>query len=196
MLAKLLNGEGDIAVANLTVTAERRKLADFSDPFFRNVKELLVTGKATRIRNGLHDLAGINIAVRKSSSYYESIQRVNRELAVSGKAPIEVSLVGEYLEDEDLLEMINAGHLQALVIDSHKAEFWIKVFKNIQIHSSVIFRDDGEISWMFRKGSPKLKSKVNSFVLRANPERCSETYYHDVTIPMSNGWDMLMQRKT
>ena len=42
----LVDGRGDIAVANLTITPQRQKQVDFSDPLTSGVKELLVTGPA------------------------------------------------------------------------------------------------------------------------------------------------------
>src|SRR5690242_14958704 len=40
----LLDGKGDIAAANLTVTAARSALVDFPKPWLTRVKEILVTG--------------------------------------------------------------------------------------------------------------------------------------------------------
>ena len=72
----------------------------------------------------------------------------------------------ESLEDEDLLEMVNAGILPIIVVDNHKAQFWAKVFKNIRVHPDATVRTSGEIGWAFRKNSPKLESIVNEFVKR------------------------------
>ena len=44
MISSVADGTGDIAAANLTITAERQKLVDFSDAGIRNVKEVVVTG--------------------------------------------------------------------------------------------------------------------------------------------------------
>src|SRR3972149_4382139 len=40
----LLEGRGDVAIANLTITPERLKQVDFSDPTRRNASEIVVTG--------------------------------------------------------------------------------------------------------------------------------------------------------
>src|SRR5215813_11224982 len=44
MIPALLEGRGDIAMGNLTVTPERQKQIDFTYPTGRNVVEILVTG--------------------------------------------------------------------------------------------------------------------------------------------------------
>ncbi len=44
LLPALAAGKGDIAAANLTRTAERQQLVDFSSPVYANVSELVVSG--------------------------------------------------------------------------------------------------------------------------------------------------------
>jgi membrane-bound lytic murein transglycosylase MltF len=70
----------------------------------------------------------------------------------------------EYLEDEDLLEMVNAGLIPMIVVDSHKADFWEQVFDGIEVHNDLAVRSGGTIAWAFRKGSPGLAEVVNAFV--------------------------------
>ena len=77
LIPSLLNGLGDIAVANLTITTERQKQVDFSNSFLSGVKELPVTGPAAPPINSIDDLAGKEIYVRQSSSYYESLIQLN-----------------------------------------------------------------------------------------------------------------------
>lgn len=47
LIPLLLEGKGDIAAANLTITPERRELVDFSLPGYSGVEELVVTGPAS-----------------------------------------------------------------------------------------------------------------------------------------------------
>jgi membrane-bound lytic murein transglycosylase MltF len=44
LIPALVEGRGDIAAANLTITAERLKLVDFTNPTTRNVSEIVLTG--------------------------------------------------------------------------------------------------------------------------------------------------------
>jgi ABC-type amino acid transport substrate-binding protein len=73
LIPGLLKGYGDIAASNLTITPERLKSVDFSEPLLSGVKEVLITGPASLPINNLDDLAGKEVFVRKSSSYYESL---------------------------------------------------------------------------------------------------------------------------
>ena len=160
----LVDGRGDIAVANLTITPQRQKQIEFSDPFVTGVKELLVTGPAAPVVKSLNDLAGKEVHVRRSSSYYESLMHLNRSFQKDGKPRLDLVTADEAFEDEDLLEMVNAGLIPMVVMDSHKAEFWEQIFDNIKVHPDITVRTGGEIAWAFRKDSPKLKSVINEFV--------------------------------
>jgi membrane-bound lytic murein transglycosylase MltF len=160
----LTKGLGDIAVANLTITPERLKHVDFSNPLLPGVNELLVTGPAAPPVVSLDDLAGKEIHVRKSSSYYESLVQLNASFEKTGKQPIQLIPADETFEDEDLLEMVNAGLIPMIVMDSHKAQFWTQIFDKIQVHPDIAVKTGSEIAWAFRKNSPQLKAIINEFV--------------------------------
>lgn len=66
----------------------------------------------------LNDLSGKSIWVRRSSSYFESLNALNHTLVTAGKPPIDVRNADEHLEDEDLIEMVAAGVLPLTVADS------------------------------------------------------------------------------
>ena len=85
LLQALAAGKGDIAASNLTISEEREKLVDFSAPVYRNVSELVVSGPASPAVSSVDDLAGKEVFVRTSSSYYESLVALNRRFAAEKK---------------------------------------------------------------------------------------------------------------
>jgi len=167
ILAGLQSGRGDIAAANLTVTDERRKLTDFSVPITTGVSEVLVTARGTPAPASVDDLAGRDIYVRQTSSYYGSLRRLNAALATKGKRPVNIIVADEQLEDEDILEMVNAGLIPATVVDDHVANLWKDIYEQIDVHPSVVVHDNGEIAWAVRKSAPKLRALVDEFVKRS-----------------------------
>ena len=164
IIPALVKGFADIAVANLTITPQRQEAVAFSDPWLTDVQELVVTGPAAPAVASIDDLAGKQVHVRKSSSYYESLVQLNGVFKKAGKPPIELMLADEIFQDEDLLEMVNAGLIPMIVMDSHKAQFWGQIFDDIKVHPDIAVRTGGEIAWAFRKNSPKLEAVVNEFV--------------------------------
>ena len=103
LLPNLVKGLGDIAAGNLTITPERLKQVDFSDPYFKGVNEILVTGPTAPQIKTVEDLSGKEIYTRASSSYYASLQSLNATFKKAGKKPMKLVQADEYLEDEDLL---------------------------------------------------------------------------------------------
>jgi len=91
---------------------------------------------------------------------------LNRRLAAQKKPGVIIKPAPEELEDEDLVEMVNAGLIPLIVMDKHKADFWKQIFPKIAVHDSVAVRTGGDIAWAIRKGSPQLKATVDDFVTR------------------------------
>ncbi len=164
LFTHLVEGRGDIAVGNLTITEGRRKLVDFSDPFMKNVEEVVVTRKDVTDFKSSMDLSGKEVYVKKSSSYYESLLKLNDALLATGKKPVKISLADEHLEDEDLLELLDTGAVSMLIVDKHKADFWVTILENIKLHPAASIHSGGEIGWAFRKNSPELEKIINAFV--------------------------------
>jgi membrane-bound lytic murein transglycosylase MltF len=164
LLPALTQGRGDIAAANLTVTDERQTVVDFSDPLLTGVKEMLVTGPTAAPITTLADLSGREIHLRPSSSYYEHAVRLNAAFKQQGRPPVRIVPASELLEDEDLLEMVNAGLIPLVAVDDHKARFWGEIFPKITLHPDLVLNKGGKVAWAIRKGSPKLAKVVNAFV--------------------------------
>ena len=163
LITMLIQGLGDIAIGSLTITPERKKFIDFSVPIAKNIREVVVTTAETNPITTLEDLSGREIWVRQSSSYHETLTTLSRKFESEGRPRIDIRLTSETLEDEDLLEMVNAGLYPATVVDSHKIEIiWKDVFDQLTI-SSVVISDNGEIGAAIRKDSPLLKEMVDEF---------------------------------
>jgi membrane-bound lytic murein transglycosylase MltF len=89
---------------------------------------------------------------------------LNETFKKTAKSQMNLIAAEEAFEDEDLLEMVNAGLIPMLVMDNHKAQFWTQIFDEIRVHPDISVRTGGEIAWAFRKNSPQLKAVVNEFV--------------------------------
>jgi membrane-bound lytic murein transglycosylase MltF len=163
LLPALVSGRGDIAAAGLTITPERQKLVDFSIPLVKGVDEIVITSKNGPELSRLEDLSGKEVYVRTSSSYFESLTALNESFEKAGRPPMTLTPAKEHLEDEDLLEMVNADLLDIVVVDKHKAELWSNVFTNLQLRPDLAVRTGGQLAWAVRKNTPKLLEMVNRF---------------------------------
>jgi len=163
LIPALLAGQGDVAAGILTITPDRLQQADFAEPFFRNVAEIVVTGPASPRLASLDDLSGKQVFVRRSSSYWTHLEALNERFLNAGRLPVDLKPAPEDLLDEDLLEMLNAGLLSAIVVDRYVGLLWAKVFKSIHPRDDIRIHEGGEIAWMIRKDSPLLKAEISRF---------------------------------
>jgi membrane-bound lytic murein transglycosylase MltF len=166
LIPALVAGKGDIVIASFGVTAEREKLVDFSSPLVPNVSEVVVSGPGAPAISSVVDLAGKQVFVRRSSTYYESLVSLNRRFAAEKKPAVIIKEAPETLEDEDLIEMANAGLVPFIVVADFYADFWKQVFPAITVHKDVALRTGGNIAWAIRKDSPQLKVAVDDFAVR------------------------------
>ncbi|HUL66381.1 MAG TPA: transporter substrate-binding domain-containing protein [Burkholderiaceae bacterium] len=164
IFSALIAGKGDIAAANLSITPQRAQIVDFATPHTSDVHEVVLTGPASPAVSTLDDLAGKEVFVRKSSSYYEYLVELNSRFAAEKKPLVKLKEAPDDLEDEDLIEMLNAGLVPMLVVDKHIADFWKKVFPKITVHDAITVHAGGEIAWAMRKDSPQLKGFLDRVV--------------------------------
>jgi membrane-bound lytic murein transglycosylase MltF len=160
----LASGKVDMVAAMVTVTPEREALVAFSEPTRTNVSQVVVTGPGAPSISTVDDLAGQEVFVRKGSIYDESLARLNTQLTARGKPPVVITIAPDVLEDDDILEMVNAGLAPITVVDDYLAEFWSTVFTNMTVHKDVTVRTDGILAVAFRKENPKLKAVVDTWI--------------------------------
>lgn len=163
LIPDLIAGKGDAIAANLTITDDRRAQVDFAAPWMRRVSEIVVGGPAMPKIGNLDELAGSTVHVRTSSSYHEHLVKPNEALKAKGLKPVALAAADENLEDEDLLEMVNAGLLPFAIVDDHKAKIWSKIYDHLVVRPDLILNEGGDIAWAIRKDSPQLKGELDEF---------------------------------
>jgi membrane-bound lytic murein transglycosylase MltF len=62
--------------------------------------------------------------------------------------------------------MVNAGLVDATVVDSYIANFWKEIFPKIQPQPAITLRSNAQIAWAIRKDSPEFKKKLDAFVAK------------------------------
>ena len=166
LIAALKEGRGDVAMGYLTITPERQKEIDFTIPTAKDVSEIVVTAPGQRPLSSPQDLSGREVYLRKDSSYYDSVEKLNAELKKAGKPPVKIRIAPDNLEAEDILEMVNAGLVPATVVDDTRARFWKQVFTKIELHPQAAVRTGSQMAWMIRKNSPQFKKELDDFLAR------------------------------
>jgi membrane-bound lytic murein transglycosylase MltF len=166
LASALAEGKVDLVAAQVTVRPELQALVDFTNPTRTNVSEIVVTGPGAPAIKSEQDLSGQRVAARKDSKYYQSLVALNDRLKAAGKAPVVIADVPSNLEDDDILEMANAGLLPIVVADDYLAEFWSKIFTDLTIHDAVKLRSGAGLAVAVRKNNPRITAELNAFLAK------------------------------
>lgn len=165
LIPMLRSGRADLIAARLTITPDRATRVRFSKPY-RRVDELLVAHRDAPAITTLADLSGRAVAVRPSSSHYQSLQRVNERLRSEGRAEIRIVTVDEALETESILALVAEGHFDYTVADSMVAETAAAVFPGLRVESDVRLREDAQLAWATLPSASALADEMNAFLER------------------------------
>jgi membrane-bound lytic murein transglycosylase MltF len=163
-VVNLDNGNLDILIGNLIITPERQKLVDFSNPTVNGVNEIVVSGPNSPQLASVDDLSGKEVFARKTSSYWEHLEQLNARFQKQKKTAVKLRAVPEDLSDEDLLQMVNAGLLQTIVVNDWTAKLWSQLLTKLQVHSDISVASGQALGWAVRKDSPKLLAVINEFL--------------------------------
>ncbi len=166
MARALTEGKVDLVVAQVIVRPELQAVVDFTDPVRKEVSEVVVSGPGAPAIASVDDLSGKDVYARRDSSAWASLTELNQKLEAKGLAPASIREVPGNLEDDDLLEMANAGILPLMVAHDYLAEFWQKVFTHLTVHDTVALRSGATIAVPIRKNSPRLAAELNAFLAK------------------------------
>ena len=164
LIPYLLEGHADLIAADLTVTDMRSQELRFSRPLLKNVSEVIVMGPSAPSVSSIDDLAGQEIYVRESSSYFEHLLTMAEDFERRGLEPPVIRPADELLEAEDIMEMLDAGMIQMSVMDDYKAEFWTTVFPNVRVRKDLVVNEGGVIAWAMPQDSSQLADVIEGFL--------------------------------
>ncbi len=165
----LQTGEVDIVCANLTVTEERMRKVNFTDPLIYT-RQVLVQPKPTNWRNISQDninralvrttidLADKNIYVRKGSSFYSRLVSLQDEIA----SKINIIDVPGGVTTEGLISMVANGKIPYTVSDENVAMVNQTYYPQLDIKTAISFPQ--KIAWAVNKNSTLLLAELNNWI--------------------------------
>lgn len=160
----LRDGYGDIAYAGLTITEERKKLVDFSEPTITGLKEIIVGSKASPRLTTLADLSGKDLYLHPGSSYEVAALKLSDSLEQLGLPAINIKRVDPYLEVEDIMQLLQSGTIPYSATVEDVARLWTKVMDSLVLYDQMPLSKNVSYGMVIRKGSPKLKAATDKFV--------------------------------
>ena len=166
--AELLNsltfGRADIAVGDIGLYEPIPNPQGFIVNHASRVEqEVLVTGPSSLPLKKMTDLSGQTVYGSRNTNFQTTLRALNEELRRDGKLPVNlISPLGD-LDDEDLLEMLNAGLIQYVIVGDWKFKLWQSIYKNIVMHEELSVKDVGWIGWVVRSNNQDLNDDLLGF---------------------------------
>jgi membrane-bound lytic murein transglycosylase MltF len=165
LLPDLAAGRGDVAAALLTVTETRSRIVDFSEPYVKDVSQVLVSSRNARPVRTPGDLAGRRVHVAAGSSTVEGLRRLSGELVAGGLQPVQVVEVPSE-SWEGLLQMVAAGMFDHTVADDFLSALWARALPALRVDGDVRLRGHGGFAWAVRKDCPELRAALDDLARR------------------------------
>jgi membrane-bound lytic murein transglycosylase F len=154
----VIQGKADLAIAFLTPNEYRvNQGVDFTRPY-HYTKEVLVGRHDEKEITGLSsNFVGRSIALRASSSYFQTFAERGEDIA-----GVELKLVEESQDTEDIIEAVAVGKYDLTIADKHI----VTLEKNLGVKVKELAELSGDKpqSWALKKGNDELKSKVNLYL--------------------------------
>ena len=159
ILEGLERGYGDVVMAQLTVTPERDERLRFTRPT-SVVDEWLVgrRGEPFLPRNA-EALAGMEIHVRRSSSFAETLRDLSRSRGIG----IRMVFVDEALDTETIAYQVSRGERPLTVVDSNLLGS-IETY-NAGLEPLFVLARGRELAWVVRNEAPELAAALDAFII-------------------------------
>jgi polar amino acid transport system substrate-binding protein len=163
--AFLNSGQCDLAAAGMTITPERKKNVDFSDPYFDATQAVLVDKKS-----GVNSLADVKAKGKKLGA---QAQTTGEEYAAK-QGFDSVS----FESSDAVLNGLRTGQVQAVIIDYPVVQGWLKDKANADAFKVVDNLNTGEqYGFTVKKGNTKLLAEINKTIKQAKADGTYKKLY-------------------
>lgn len=165
--ACLLNDKCDLLAINLTITRDRGRIVDFTEPHSQT-RQVLIQRKPDEwqfmssresdlqlIRNPL-ELGGKTVHVQSNSAYASRLRNLMEEIGDT------INVIEVDMTDEQLITMVAEGEIDYTVSDENVAMVNQTYYDNLDIGTPVSFMQN--LAWAVRKGDHHLRDSINAWL--------------------------------
>ncbi|QIY95097.2 transporter substrate-binding domain-containing protein [Streptomyces sp. S1D4-11] len=163
--AFLNSGQCDLAAAGMTITPERKKNVDFSDPYFDATQAVLVDKKS-----GVDSLADVKAKGKKLGAQAQTTGE--DYVRKHGYDPV------SFESSDAVLNGLRTGQVQAVIIDYPVVQSWLKDKANADAFKVVDNLNTGEqYGFTVKKGNTKLLAEINKAIKQAKADGTYKKLY-------------------
>jgi membrane-bound lytic murein transglycosylase F len=165
----LNNGEGDLVAYGLSITEDRKKIVQFTDYHYLthqvlvqrrpdNWRKLPMYKIKQQLISDPIDMIGKKVYVRKSSSYYERLQNLQKEIG----GQIDIQFVSGNKTTDEIIKMVIDKKIDYTISDYNVASINQTYNPILDIDTDISFSQ--RIAWAVRKNSPELLKATNQWM--------------------------------
>jgi membrane-bound lytic murein transglycosylase F len=171
ILKRLAAGEADIAAANLTISEDKMKYANFTQPFMRT-RQVLIQRlpenhhqiKENEIRNQIIqdplDLDGKTIYVHPNTSFERRLRNFVKETSTQ----INIERIDNSISTDELIEWVSEGLIDYTVADENRARIHKHYYKNLHIETYMSLSQP--LAWAVNKNANQLKQVIDKWLIQ------------------------------
>lgn len=159
IIPALRRGEGDVIAGEMTVTPERARQVHFAEPYLTTAEVVVYRRGSRRVIRSPEDLAGQKVRVRRSSSYWGTLEALSQKLVAAGKPAIQLEAAPEDEETDDLLDEVEHGKVAITVADALIARQVSALLQHLELGPALTGPEP--LAWAVRPDQPELAAEVD-----------------------------------
>jgi len=144
--AGLQQGKYDVSIGSMTITPERQKVLDFTDPYYYTSGQVFVKKGGTQI-TGVQDLAGKKVGVGAATTYYDYLKKNSK------------AIVKTYTTDADAFPDLANGNLDFVMTAGPTGQQAILSGQPFEFSGKPLYYED--LAFAIRKGEPDWLAMLN-----------------------------------
>ncbi len=161
MLPLLNEGKGDIVVANLTITENRKEKFNFTIPVDHSTEQLVVSNLFEK-KISIETLDSLKIGARENTSFWDTLSKINQKHIKGDRQDLQIIKLDDQLSADEKFNLIVSGKIDAVIEDSNRLALF-KEYRN-DIKTVLNLGEERPIAWAVRKKNPDLLKQLNRYI--------------------------------
>ena len=128
LIPALLEGKGDIAISNLTISADRLEKMAFSVPLDHVNEQILVATGNQSIKR-VRDLNGKTVMVNRDSTFWHALNWLKK----NSYPDIKILEIPDGVQTEAVLDRVAEGKIDATILDSNLVEIYLSYRDDLRV---------------------------------------------------------------
>jgi polar amino acid transport system substrate-binding protein len=166
VLSSLQSGKADLAISGISVTAERKKTFDFSDPYYETQNAIIVRKDQESTYSSLDAFKGKKVAIEEGLAKKQ----------LKDSTVVSLTAMGEAINE------VKSGQVDAVDLEKPVAEGYVAQNPDLALASVALKVDDGDAKAVaMAKGNDKLKEAVNKVIKKLKDNGTYDEYIKDAS---------------